>query len=445
MAHADHSAVAQSSSCKLWQVYQDALENNAQLAAAYADRAARAEGVAQARAGFLPTLTGNIESTQRTVDTRTREQVSGNSSQLVLTQPLLHVDRWFALGAAKAEDRKAELELALAGEKLMLDSAVAYFGVLKAKDALAASKAESAALSLQLLRAQKRLSLGLADRVDELQALAERDIAQANRIIAQKQLDNAIQALETLTQRRYSSFEGVSQQMPVRYPIPEDARHWVETALERNLQLLASQQAIDATEQTLKARKAGHLPSLDMVLRQQVADNDLSGYGSRYRGSVEQSYIGLQLSVPLFSGGQLSSQVREAQWRFSQKESLGRDLRYRVEEQTRTLHSSLSSTVEQIHARRQAVMSSQGALLATQTGLRAGTRNIVDVLQVQRQLYGSIRDYNDSRYEYLLGSLRLSQTTGGLSEQKLMSYCDYLQAGYDAERDFFPAELSQQL
>nr|WP_315493051.1 TolC family outer membrane protein [uncultured Pseudomonas sp.] len=438
----------------LWQVYQDARQNNSELAAARSDQAARAEAVPQARAGLLPTLSAGADindNATRLQQPSQQTQRSGVSYQATLNQPLFRIDRWFSLKAAEAQSEQALLELAAAEQKLMLDSAQAYFGLLKAQDGLAASKAEEAAFKRQLEQADKGLQLGVSDRTDVLQAQASHDTARASRIVAQKKLDDAFEALDTLAHRQYTAIQGVRHDMPVSLPIPNDARIWVNTAMQQNLALLASQQALDAAQQTLSARKAGHAPTLDAVLRYQTGDNDNLGYGNSnlrgggYGGDVAQRTVGLQLNIPLFNGGQTSSQVREADHRMTQREYLNDNLRRQVVEQTRNLHRSLNSSVEQIQARRQSIISNQGAVLASQMGFQVGTRNIVDVLEAQRQLYNAVREYNNSRYDYILDTLRLRQSVGTLAPDDLKALRDYLKPDYDPDSDFLPPEFPRKL
>ncbi|WP_371877878.1 TolC family outer membrane protein [Pseudomonas chlororaphis] len=438
----------------LWQVYEDARQNNTALAAARADQAAIAEGVPQARAGLLPTLSGSAEVSSNTTSLQqpahsTRR--SGTTYQMVLNQPVFRADRWFNLKAAEAQDRQALLELSVTEQNLILESAQAYFGLLKAQDALAATKAEEAAFGRQLEQAKKGLQFGLSDRTDVLQAEASHDTARANRIVAQKQLDDAFEALATLTHLQYTAIQGVRHDVPVGLPVPNDARLWVDTAVQQNLTLQASQQALETTQQTLNARKAGHAPTVDAVLRYQIGDNDNLGYGNSgirgggYGGNVEQRSVALQLNIPLFSGGGVRSQVREAYQRMNQREYLNDNLQRQIVEKTRNLHRSLNSSVEQVQARRQSIISHQGAVLASQMGLQVGTRNIVDVLEAQRQLYNAVREYNNSRYEHILDSLRLKQSVGTLAPHDLEALCDYLKADYDPDRDFLPPEFPRQL
>ncbi|WP_312935096.1 TolC family outer membrane protein [Pseudomonas sp.] len=433
-------------------VYQQAADNNADLAAARADYGARREIVPQARAGLLPNLSAGGE----TMHTRTQldqpsatTNRSGTAWTATLSQPIFRADRWFQLQAAEAVSEQAALELSANEQNLILQSAENYFSVLRAQDNLAATKAEEAAFKRQLDQANGRFDVGLSDKTDVLQAQASYDTARANRIIAQRQVEDAFQALVTLTNREYGSLQGVVHTLPVQVPVPNDAKAWVETAGRQNLNLLATNYAVDAAEQTLRQRKAGHAPTVDAVARYQRGDNDNLGFsnpsplpGVRYGGDVEQTTIGVQLNIPIYSGGLTSSQVREAYQRLSQSEQQRESLRRQVVENTRNLHRAVNTDVEQVQARKQSIISSQSAVQATEIGYQVGTRNIVDVLDAQRQLYNSVRDYNNSRYDYILDNLRLKQAAGTLSPQDLQDLGRFLKTDYNPDRDFLPPDLA---
>lgn len=149
----------------------------------------------------------------------------------------------------------------------------------------------------------------------------------------------------------------------------------------------------------------------------------------------------MQLNIPLYSGGRVSSEVRQAYQRLVQSEQQRESLRRQVVENTRNLHRAVNTDVEQVAARRQSIISSQSAVQATEIGYKVGTRNIVDVLDAQRQLYAAVRDYNNSRYDYILDNLRLKQAAGTLSPQDLQDLGRYLKPDYNADRDFLPQEL----
>lgn len=435
-------------------VYQEAASNNADLAAARADYQARREVVPQARAGLLPNLSAGatLNDTRTSLDQpSTTLSRSGTAYQANLSQPLFRADRWFQLQAAEASNEQAALELSATEQNLILQSAESYFAVLRAQDNLASTKAEEAAFKRQLDQANERFDVGLSDKTDVLEAQAGFDTARANRILAQRAVDDAFQALITLTNREHNSLEGIQHTLPVLAPTPNDAKAWVDTAAQQNLNLQASNYAVDAAEETLRQRKSGHAPTLDAVASYQKGDNDSLGFtnsstsaGTATFGSdVEQRSIGLQLNIPLYSGGLTSSQVREAYQRLNQSEQLRESLRRQVVESTRNLHRAVNTDVETVQARKQSIISNQSALEATEIGYQVGTRNIVDVLDAQRQLYGSVRDYNNARYDYILDNLRLKQAAGTLSPADLEALGSFLKPDYNPDQDFLPPDLAK--
>ncbi|WP_339080249.1 TolC family outer membrane protein [Pseudomonas sp. TMP9] len=436
-------------------VYQEAAANNADLAAARADYQARSEVVPQARAGLLPNLSAgaNLSDTRTQIDSPANTSSrSGLVYQANLSQPLFRADRWFQLQAAQAADEQAALELSATEQNLILQSAEGYFAVLRAQDNLASTKAEEAAFKRQLDQANERFDVGLSDKTDVLEAQAGFDTARANRIIAQRQVEDAFQALITLTNRDFVALEGIEHSLPILAPTPNDAKAWVDTAAAQNLNLQASNFAVEAAEETLRQRKSGHAPTLDAVASFQKGDNDSLGFsnsGSRglgqpsFSGDVEQRSIGLQLNIPLYSGGLTSSQVRESYQRLNQTEQLRESLRRQVVQNTRNLHRAVNTDVETVQARKQSIISNQSALEATEIGYQVGTRNIVDVLDAQRQLYSSVRNYNNARYDYILNNLRLKQAAGTLNPDDLAALEQYLKSDYNPDEDFLPPDLAK--
>jgi outer membrane protein len=408
--------------------------------------------VPQARAGLLPNLSAgaNLSDTRTQIDSPANTSSrSGMVYQANLSQPLFRADRWFQLQAAEASNEQAALELSATEQNLILQSAETYFAVLRAQDNLASTKAEEAAFKRQLDQANERFDVGLSDKTDVLEAQAGFDTARANRIIAQREVEDAFQALITLTNRDFNALEGIEHSLPILAPTPNDAKAWVDTAAAQNLNLQASNYAVEAAEETLRLRKSGHAPTLDAVASYQKGDNDSLGFSNsaasvnRFSGDVEQRSIGLQLNIPLYSGGLTSSQVRESYQRLNQTEQQRESLRRQVVQNTRNLHRAVNTDVETVQARKQSIISNQSALEATEIGYQVGTRNIVDVLDAQRQLYSSVRNYNNARYDYILNNLRLKQAAGTLSPDDLNALERYLKSDYNPDKDFLPPDLAK--
>lgn len=436
-------------------VYRAAVRNNSDLAAAQASLAAQQEAVPQALSNLLPQLSAGADtnSTRTSVDTRLAGNISktqsGTSYQANLTQPLFNAAAWFQLKAADATSQQAAMNFSATQQDLILQSADAYYNVLSKQDDLATSKAEEAAFKRQLDQATERFDVGLSDKTDVLQAQASYDTARANRLLAERFLEDAFQALTTLTNESYTSIAGLMHSLPILPPAPLDAKAWVDTSTKQNLRLQASNYAITAAEESLKQSKSGHAPTVSAYAKYATGDNDSIGFinsssiPSVYNGDAEQSTIGVQLNMPLYSGGRTSSQVRQSYDVLQQTEFQQESLRRKVVEDARNLFRAVSTNVEQVAARKQTIISNKSALEATQIGYEVGTRDIVDVLLAQRALYTSVRNYNTARYAYIIDNLRLKQTAGTLSPSDLQELDKFLTATYDPDKDFLPPDVDQ--
>jgi len=440
----------------LLDVYQLAVENNSDLAAAHAAYQARAENIPLARAALLPQLGAgaNTNKSSSKVDTREMGSLSSKrnsySYQATLSQPLFRLDSWYQLKAAQADNEQAALELSATEQSVILQSAEVYFAVLRTQDNQAASRAEENAFKRQYDLASERFNVGLSDKTDVLQAQAAYDAARANRLVAENQVQDAFQALSTLTNQEFSALEGVRHSLPVLPPQPNDASAWVNKATTENLQLQAMDYAVTAAENDLRKRKSGHAPTVDAIAQYQKGDNDALGFMNRgqvpsYNRHAEQTVIGLQLNIPLYSGGATSASVRQGVQQRNQTEHMKESMRRQVVQDARNLHRAVNTDVEQVQARKQTIISSQSAVEATEIGYEVGTRTIVDVLDAQRQLFAAVRNYNNARYDYILNNLRLQQTAGSLSPVNLQALSPYLNPAYDPDKDFLPPDLDAEI
>jgi len=437
---------------ELMAVYYQAVSHNSDLAAARSDFEARQEAVPQARANLLPSISSGatVESTRLVRDkpalTRGR---NGTTYQANLKQPLFNAEFWYALKAAKASTTQAALELSAKEQELVLKTAEAYFETLRASDERAASEVEEVALKQQMDQAQARLGGGLSSITDVLDAESAFDNAQANRKLSERKVEDAFEQLVRLTNQDYESIEGIQHQLPVLAPMPTDPKLWVEAAVRQNLMLQASDQAVQAAAETLSQRRSGHAPTLDAVASYRKGDNDSFGYSNPtdfgrdgYRNNVAQSSISLQVNIPIYSGGRVDSLSRESYKRLNQTEELRETQRREVVFNTRNLFRAVSSDIEQIQARKKTILSSQRSLKASKVGANIGTRNTVDVLNAQRQLFKAVRDYNNARYDYILNNLRLKNMAGTLNPSDLQSLAQYLKTDYEPRRDYLPPELT---
>jgi outer membrane protein len=426
---------AQSQATDLLQAYELARQSDPVLSAAESQKNAQGEGVVQSRSALLPQLTGDASYSKSNSDSY-GSQVFGSQVQpssvstrestdksygFSLRQSIYDHGDYARLGASKFRASQAEADYDAANDALIVRTADAYFNVLTAIETLASSRAEERSVKRQLDQAEKRLEVGLAPITDVHEARARYDSARANAITAANTLDDANEALSEITGQPIENIRGLASSYQ---PVNEDTRtleQWVTLAMESNPSLQSREKALAAAEKDVAAARAAHYPTLDAT----ASWRDSSGDGSSQvlqpldpvntfnNGGVQRS-IGVQLSVPIFSGFATQSRVRQA---IHQRDIAADQLEQQKRAITRSARSAYRSLVAgqaEVEARRLAVVSAQAAYEAGEAGLEVGTRTIVDVLIAQQQLYLAQREYARARHAFLVNTLRLRQAAGVL-------------------------------
>ena len=408
----------------LLEIYGYALDSDPQYQQVAATRRAVLEQRPQALSQLLPSLSfsANAFTNEQEIDSIFNPLGQGgkvtygsHGYSLDLTQPLFRGDRIMQYLQADNRIKQADAELMAAEQDLILRTTEAYFEVLAAYDNLGFAEAEKKSLSRQLDQAKQRFDVGLTAITDVQEAQAGHDRAFAAEIEARNNVDNAWEALREITGAYFSDPAVLGDTMPLVSPQPEEIDAWTGAALEQNLNILAARHAVDTARREIKRQKAGHLPTVDMVARHSLDES-----GGRF-GSIESttSSVGVQLNVPLFQGGYVSSRVRESHERLDAEMQRLEQARRNAQRLTRQAYLGVISGISRVKALKQAVVSSETALLATEAGFDVGTRTAVDVVAAERATSQARRDYARARYDYLLDTLRLKQASGSLSPQDL--------------------------
>lgn len=372
----------------------------------------------QARALLLPQV--SLSASTSSVDQDISTSGIGGSGKigfnthgysLDISQPLFRFDRWLNLKQADSIIQQAQAELDAALQDLMVRVSERYFEVLAAEDNLQFARAEKTALGRQLDQARQRFEVGLTAITDVQEAQAGYDRSVANEIAAENAIDNAREALREVTGSYISQLSPLGENMPLVQPQPAVIEDWTELSQQQNLLIIAARNQLETARQEIRIQRSGHLPALDLV-----ATKGFDSTGGRFGGTQTHSEaIGLELSMPLFQGGLVNSQTREARHLYDQAlEQLEQQHRL-AQRQTRESYLGVISGISQVKALKQFVVSSESALQATEAGFEVGTRTAVDVVASQRVLLQAKRDYARARYDYLLNTLRLKQAAGTLS------------------------------
>lgn len=401
-------------------VYGLALINDAELMIAESNYLAAVQALPLARSGRKPQISLNASGTARESD---NSETGDNDSETVgyslnLAQSLYNTEIQGDIDVAEASVAAELARLKAARQDLILRTAETYFSILAAEDNVEFAYAERTAIERQLEQAQKRFEVGLIAITDVQEAQARFDTAEADAILAENVLDNAFQSLEVITaDTSIKKLAPLGDDLKLTLPDPQIAEPWVLLALNNNLDLIAAQQDLNAARFERDKNARSGYPTLDLTAS--YADSDVDG--DEVRGDFQQDDItvGIELQVPLYTGGRISAERAEAESNFvSAKNTVLLQTRL-ARQQSRTAYLDVVSGISQVRALKQALESSNIALEATQAGFEVGTRTSVDVLISLRETYRAERDYASSRYDYLLNKLRLKQAAGLLKEDDL--------------------------
>ncbi|MFT6758016.1 MAG: outer membrane protein, partial [Chitinophagales bacterium] len=400
----------------LTDIYELALKNDPTLRAAQANYRAGLESENIGLSGLLPQITANVnytDSAQNTVGTNPFSEITGVGVDnevdaiskgwgVTLDQRLFDMPAWFTFEQGKKLNEQAEAQFAADQQDLVVRVAEAYFNVLRAQDNLEASKAQEAANKRQLEQTQQRFDVGLIAITDVHEAQASFDLSVATRLGDQGNLGVSKEALSILTGQAHYNFWTLVSNYPITNPDPMDKDQWVEFALTNNYDLKVAKAARDVSHNQAKSSKYEHMPKLtarlgydDTHTNVNTIENVQNAFigSNSFENDVDGTSISITLSMPIYAGGAISANSRRAYEQYNASvENYAGTMRTTVQT-TRAFHLTVETDVARTAARKQAITSSQSALDATQAGYEVGTRNIVDVLNVQQSLYSAIRDY----------------------------------------------------
>jgi len=415
----------------LHQVYKTAANNDPTYLAAYADYQAVRESRQQSVSPLLPSV--NLSADYQDISQEVTTPAGTDSPEfaelnysLNLTQAIFRYDYWVGLRQANIQVAQAEANFSNARQALILRVAERYFEVLGAGDNLTFAKSEKEAIGEQLNQTKQRFEVGLTAITDVHEAQARYDLAVAQSIEAENLLANTKENLREVTGQYYESLAILMAESPLVAPKPENIEAWLEIAKERSLSLIVAEKQMQIAQEDVSRNRAGHYPTLDLVASYSYSDSD-GGLVLVEGRELDDTRVGVQLNLPIYEGGLISSQTRESAHRYQQSRDLYEQQRRATERETRSSYLNVLANISSVRAFRQAVTSSSTALEATEAGYEVGTRTAVDVLNSRRELYRSIRDYARSRYTYILETLRLKAAVGTLTEQEVAAINNWLE------------------
>ncbi|HYG43514.1 MAG TPA: TolC family outer membrane protein [Bordetella sp.] len=405
----------------LLQVWRLALAKDPLYAAARASYRASIEQLPQARADLLPAVNAEVggayQETRatRSMSTRSRDGTRG-TWDLILTQPLYDWSRWQRYEQAKLGVADAELQLQQAYQDLLLRVSDAYFNVLAAQDTLTATEGEKAAVAAQLEAARRNFELGNSTITDTYEAQARYDLVVAQELLQQNALDVLRDQLAQIIGQPSGELAELPRSVPLPPPQPARQNDWSTQAEAASLTVARAQLQTQIAQREIQVARSGHYPTLSL----RATSGNAIGANRDIAGSrAVDSSVGLVLSVPIYSGGGVSSQVTEKVQLEQKARNDYEAARRQAVQLARQYYSGVIAGLARIAALEAGEKSSRAAVQANQTGYEIGVRINLDVLNAQQQLYATQRDLAQARYRTLLNGLRLKATGGILSEADL--------------------------
>lgn len=417
---------AMSQAENLLQVYQQARLSNPDLRRSAADRDAAFEKINEARSPLLPQL-GLGADYGYSNGYRDANGVNNTTSSaaLSLTQTIFDMSKWRQLTLQEKSAGIQDVTFQTDQQTLILNTATAYFNVLSAIDSLSYTEAQKQAIYRQLDQTTQRFNVGLVAITDVQNARSQYDNVLANEVTARNNLDNALEQLRQVTGNYYPQLASLNVDA-FKTTKPESVSNLLKEAENRNLTLLQARLSQDLAREQIRLAETGHLPTVGLTASTSVSDSSYSGSatsgpaGAQYNDSnIGQNKVGINFSLPIYSGGAVNSQVKQAQYNFVGASEQLEIAHRNVVQTVRSSFNNVNASISSINAYKQSVVSAQSSLDATEAGYAVGTRTIVDVLDATTTLFNAKQQLSSARYNYLINQLNIKAALGTLNEQDL--------------------------
>jgi outer membrane protein len=399
-------------------IFRDALANDVQFAAANAQYVATKERVPQSVAAMLPSVSLSTNTVWNEINSNVagRQDYNSHMYSVTLTQPVFRLQNNLGVDQSRALVDQAKAQMELARHDLIVRVTQGYFDVLLAQETLNVLKAQRTAIAEQYSSAKRTFEIGTATITDVRDAKARYDLVTAQEIAAANDLAAKRQALRVLTGKEPGALSPLRRDVALSSPNPNEMDAWVKATETGNMAVVAGQAAVEAARLEARKARAAHLPTVDLTASQ---GRSLSATTFTIGTDLKSATFGIQMSVPLYSGGGTLAREREVAALLVKAETELEGARRNGALTARQAFLAVTSGLAQVQALEEALVSTTTALQANKRGLEVGTRLNIDVLNAQQQLSATERDLAKSRYDTLVASVRLKGAAGSLGETDL--------------------------
>ena len=411
-------------SADLMGLYNEAKNYDAQYAGARASLDAGREKLPQGRSGLLPQINASANTNWNETNTKlrstgvnSRSNYNTNAWSVSLTQPLFRWQNWVNYTQSELAVAIAEAQFAQASQDLILRVAQAYFDVLQSQEALASAQAQKVAISEQLESAKRNFEVGTSTITDTHEAQARFDLADAQLIAAESDLTVKREVLRTVVGKAHEDLKPLKAGVEIPRPQPDDINQWAKQAETGNVGVQVAEKNAEIADQEISKQRSGYLPTLDIVASR--AGNS-QGSSAFFPGNDSiANVVGLQLQIPIFSGGVTWSRDKEAVALHEKSLADLNNAKRGASLQARQSYLGVSSGLAQVRALEAALVSSQSAVDSNKLGYEVGVRINIDVLNAQSQYFDTRQKLMKARLDTLIAQLKLKAAAGNLSEADL--------------------------
>ena len=377
-----------------------------------------------AKGQLLPQLRANASrSDNRRNALGAVDTFDGERYSITLTQVLFNWQAFSARNEASLLEDQFEAEYFGELAFLLTDVAEKYFDVLLASDALNSIASELDAVSNQLDQIQSMYDRQLAQITDLYQAQASLAAVEAQQLQLQTELAMRREALRSASGVESGDLYRLSDE-PNIPPLENSINYWVQQAEENNHQISAREYAVEAADKRIDQRRGAYMPQVNFVVQRQ--DSDV-GFDNRPQDRTDNTYIGLDVTIPLYAGGSNRAGVREATSQRRIAESELRQVQLQANERVRSAYLQVQSAETMIEAARKLLESTELTSTAMQRGFELGAVTNVDVLNALRDQFRAERDLQRTRYDQVKFLLLLKREAGLLSADDMLEVGGWLE------------------
>ena len=404
----------------LIEVYNIAVKNDPELMASEAKHKATMQDYPIARSYLLPNLkfSASSQRTRESIDgsvygrSTSTTQFTTDEYSINLKQPLYRRDLFALLEKSEYEVAKSLAERDAARQDLIIRVAESYFNILDSIDNISYVKSENVAIKSQLSESKKRLEVGLIAITDYAEAQASYDLSETKYIEAENLSDLSKESLYVLTGKQFKKFSSLTLDIKAKDPNPDNIKAWEDFAIKQNLELLAYKRAQDVAITNLKYERSKHFPTLDIYGA--VKETDKGG-GSSGAFESNNDYIGIELNIPIFIGGNTYYNSKKAYYLEEQARYNLIKKKREIVRDSRQAFLNLKSSISKVKASKKALESNELSVEYNKAGFEVGTRSTTDVFLALKDLFKAKKNYSKAKYEYLISNLKLKKSIGTLS------------------------------